>query len=193
MLAASEIKAWQGRHAHVRAIGRKEARVSISGWVCAAGILTLSACSQQFAVSINDQTVFDPRPGAAQYRFADAGLQACVNFALQQPGATFETLAVLSCPGWEIEDIEGIGALTTLQFLDVSNNSISSLAPLSALPRLSGLSAADNQITDIAPLFSLNSLASAVLTGNDGILCRQLDTLQERLQRNLGRPAECRG
>jgi hypothetical protein len=79
-----------------------------------------------------------------------------------------------------------------LQFLDVSNNSISSLAPLSALPRLGGLNAGDNQITDIAPLFSLNSLASAVLTGNDGILCRQLDTLQERLQLNLGRPATCR-
>lgn len=164
----------------------------IFGWVCTAGMLALSACSQQFAVSINDQTVFDPRPGAAQYRFADAGLQACVNFALQQPGSSFDTLALLSCPGWEIEDIEGIGALTALQFLDVSNNSISSLAPLSALPRLSGLSAADNQITDIAPLFSLNSLASAVLTGNDGILCRQLDTLQERLERNLGRPADCR-
>lgn len=193
MLAARKIKAWQGRHAHARAMGRKEATVGISGRVCAAGILMLSACSQQFAVSINDRTVFDPRPGATQYRFADAGLQACVNFALQQPGATFEALAVLSCPGWEIENIEGIGALSTLQFLDVSNNRISSLAPLSALPRLSGLSAADNQITDIAPLFSLNALASAVLTGNDGILCRQLDTLQERLQRNLGRPADCRG
>jgi len=166
--------------------------VGISRWVSVTGMLTMAACSQQFAVSINDQTVFDPRPGAAQYRFADAGLQACVNFALQQPGATFETLAILSCPGWEIEDIEGIGTLTTLQFLDVSNNSISSLAPLSALPRLGGLNAGDNQITDIAPLFSLNSLASAVLTGNDGILCRQLDTLQERLQLNLGRPATCR-
>jgi len=166
--------------------------VRISGLVSAAILLLMSACSQQFAVSINDRTVFDPRPGAASYRFADAGLQACVNFALQQPGASFETLAVLSCPGWEIEDIEGIGALTSLQFLDVSNNSISSLAPLSALPRLSGLSAADNQITDIAPLFSLNSLAAAVLTGNDDILCRQLDALQERLQRDLGRPTDCR-
>jgi len=172
---------------------RKDVLVKFSGVVSIATLLLMSACSQQFAVSINDRTVFDPRPGAASYRFADAGLQACVNFALQQPGATFETLTVLSCPGWEIDDIEGIGALTTLQFLDVSNNSISSLAPLSALPRLSGLSAADNQITDIAPLLSLDALASAVLTGNDDILCRQLDALQERLQRNLGRPANCRG
>lgn len=166
--------------------------VRISGWITAAALLSLSACSQQFAVSINDRTVFDPRPGMPAYRFADAGLQACVNFALQQPGTTFETLAVLSCPGWEIEDIEGIGALAGLQYLDVSNNSISSLAPLSALPRLGGLNATDNQITDIAPLLSLNSLASAVLTGNDGILCRQLDALQVRLQRDLSRPEDCR-
>lgn len=163
-----------------------------SGWIYAAGLLVLAGCSQQFAVSINDRTVFDPRPGASTYHFADPGLQACVNFALQQPNATFETLTVLACPGWEIEDIEGIGALTTLQFLDISNNSISSLAPLAALSRLSGIGVSDNQITDIAPLISMSTLTSAVLTGNDNILCRQLDTLQARLHTDLGRPQDCR-
>lgn len=155
-------------------------------------LLSLTACTQRFAVSINERTVFDPRPGVTTYRFADPGLQACVNFALQQAGASFDTLTVLSCPGWEIEDIEGIGAISTLQFLDVSNNSLSSLAPLSALPRLSGINATDNQITDIAPLLSLNALTSAVLTGNAGILCRQLDSLQQRLQQALRRPTDCR-
>jgi len=178
---------------HCRALARKDVNVRTAGWITSLALLGLSACSQQFAVSINERTVFDPRPGAATYRFADPGLQACVNFALQQEGASFDSLAVLSCPGWEIEDIEGIGAITSLQFLDVSNNSISSLAPLSALPRLSGINATDNHITDIAPLLSLNALTSVVLMGNDGILCRQLDALQLRLQQALRRPADCRG
>jgi hypothetical protein len=154
-------------------------------------LLALAACSQRFAVSINERPIFDPRPGASAYRFADPGLQACVNFALQQSESSFDTLTILACPDWEIDDIEGIGAIASLQYLDVSNNRLSSLAPLAALPRLSGVNASDNQLTDIAPLLSMRALTTAVLTDNDGILCRQLDALQQRLQGNLTRPAEC--
>ncbi len=167
--------------------------MSYSRGVLLFAVLALAACSQRFAVSINERPVFDPRPGASAYRFADSGLQACVNFALQQPGARFDALTILACPDWEIENIEGIGAITTLQYLDVSNNRLTSLAPLSALPRLSGVNASVNQLTDIAPLLSMRSLTTAVLTGNDGILCRQLDALQQRLQGNLTRPASCSG
>jgi len=156
-------------------------------------LLSLAACSQRFAVSINERTVFDPRPGAGSYRFADPGLQACVNFALQQSGASLDALSILACPDWEIENLEGIGAIETLQYLDISNNQLSSLAPLSALPRLSGVNATGNQLTDIAPLLSMRALTTVVLTGNERILCRQLDALQQRLQGNLTRPASCAG
>lgn len=156
-------------------------------------LLIMTACSQRFAVSINERTVFDPRPAASNYRFADPGLQACVNFALQQPGATLDSLSILACPDWEIEDLEGIGVIAALQYLDLSNNRLSSLAPLSALPRLSGVNATDNQLTDIAPLLSMRALTTVVLTGNERILCRQLDALAQRLQANLTRPANCAG
>ncbi|MDP1931878.1 MAG: leucine-rich repeat protein [Gammaproteobacteria bacterium] len=155
-------------------------------------IIILGGCAQRFAVSINDQTVYDPRPNATEYRFSDPGLQGCVNFALQG-GGSVATLTVLACPGWEITEIEGIGALAALQFLDLSNNQISSLAPLESLNRLSSLTATNNRITDIAPLLSMRTLTSAVLTGNNNIQCGQLDNLDERLGNNLRRPAECRG
>lgn len=155
-------------------------------------ILSLAGCSQRFAVSINEQTVYDPRPNSAGYRFSDPGLQGCVNFALQG-GGSVEALTVLSCPGWEIEEIEGIGALSSLQFLDLSNNVITSLAPLEALDRLSSLTITNNRVTDIAPLLSMPTLTSAVLIGNNAIPCRQLDDLSERLGNNLRRPEACRG
>lgn len=155
-------------------------------------LIALAGCSQRFAVSINEQTVYDPRPNATGYRFSDPGLQGCVNFALQGGGAV-ETLTVLACPGWEIDEIEGIGALNSLQYLDISNNRISSLAPLEALDRLSSLTITNNRVTDIAPLLSMPTLTSAVLTGNDNIPCGQLDDLSERLGNNLRRPIECRG
>ena len=155
-------------------------------------LLTSTACSQRFAVSVNNQTLIDPRPNATAYRFADPGLQGCVNFALQQPNATIETITVLSCSGWEIESIEGIETLRALQFLDISNNRINSLAPLSKLPRLSSISATDNRIRDIEPLIAMNTLTSALLTGNPNIACDQLTTLGQRLGDNLRRPNGCR-
>ena len=155
-------------------------------------MLVASACSQRFAVSVNNQTLIDPRPNATSYRFSDPGLQGCVNFAMQQPNAELETISVLSCSGWEIESLEGIQTLRALQFVDVSNNRISSLAPLSQLPRLSSVSAMDNRIRDIEPLISLNTLTSAVLTGNPNIACDQLTSLAERLGDNLRRPVSCR-
>jgi len=154
--------------------------------------LVVSACSQRFAVSVNNQTLIDPRPNATAYRFADPGLQGCVNLALQQPNATIETITVLSCSGWEIESIEGIATLRALQFVDISNNRISSLAPLSQLPRLSSISATDNRIRDIEPLIAMDTLTSALLTGNSNIACDQLTSLGERLGDNLRRPASCR-
>lgn len=154
--------------------------------------LVASACSQRFAVSVNNQTLIDPRPNATAYRFADPGLQGCVNFALQQPNAQIETITVLSCSGWEIESIEGIATLRALQFLDVSNNRIGSLAPLSQLPRLSSISATDNRLRDIEPLIALETLTSASLTGNPNIPCTQLASLGERLGENLRRPSNCR-
>ncbi len=160
---------------------------------CLVGLgLLSSACSQRYAVSINNQTVYDPRPNATAYRFADPGLQGCINLALQQPNAELERITILSCSGWEIEDLEGISLLKALQFLDLSNNRISSVAPLSNLPRLSSLSITNNRVRDIETLIAMNSLTSAVLTGNTTISCAQLNTLATKLGDNLQRPATCR-
>ncbi|MDO8272192.1 MAG: hypothetical protein Q7U82_09780 [Gammaproteobacteria bacterium] len=151
-----------------------------------------SSCSQRFAVTLNDQTLYDPRVNAGEQRFADPGLQGCVNFALQQPNTTLETLKVLACPGWEIEVLDGMVELTALQFLDLSDNLISSLAPLQPLRNLSSISILNNRVTDIAPLLSMATLTSATLTGNDNIQCSQLDVLSNKLGQNLRRPVNCR-
>ena len=170
--------------------------MQINSFIRTVGLLSLglaaSACSQRYAVSINNQTVFDPRPNATAYRFADPGLQGCVNLALQQPNAELERITVMSCSGWEIESLEGIALLRSLQFLDLSNNRIVSIAPLSGLPRLSSLSITNNRVRDIETLIDMNSLTSAVLTGNTAIRCNQLDALAAKLGNNLQRPASCR-
>jgi Leucine-rich repeat (LRR) protein len=161
-------------------------------FVLAVIALLCSGCSQRFAVTLNNQTLYDPRPSAGTQQFADPGLQGCVNFALQQPNMTLETLKVLACPGWEIEVLDGIATLTDLQFLDLSDNRISSLAPLQPLRNLSSISILNNRVTDIAPLLSMLTMTSATLSGNDNIQCSQLEALGAKLGQNLRRPAQCR-
>lgn len=167
-------------------------RIPMARTLTVVAIMLVAGCSQQFAVSINEQSVYDPRPNATAVRFADAGLQACVNIALQQPDATVENLTVLACPGWEITEIEGIDALGGLQFLDISDNRVSSVAPLEGLNALSSLTAANNRLTDIAPLLSMKTLTSATLTGNNDIPCGQLDALTVKLGENLRRSGTCK-
>src|SRR5690606_19700984 len=132
---------------------------SLSPYLRVIGITTLallaSACSQRFAVSVNEQPIYDPRPNTTEYRFQDPGLQACVNIALQRPNTSAESITTLACPGWQIAAIEGIDALRALQHLDISDNNISSIAPLDALDNLSTLTASNNRITDIALLQSM--------------------------------------
>ena len=101
-------------------------------------------------------------------------------------------LTVLSCAGSDIGNLQNIGQLRRLRFLDLGNNAISNITPLEDLPSLSGLNLSNNAITDIGPLFNMPALTTVNLTGNSGIPCAQLDRLQQRLGNNLTRPATCR-
>lgn len=145
----------------------------------------LSACNQRFAVSINDQSVYDPRPNQTTVRFSDPGLQGCVNRALQQSGQSLEEIKVLACPQWQIEQIESIGALKSLEFLDLQSNRLVSLAPLTSLRNLRSISVGNNLIRDITALERIATLTAATLEGNPNIPCQQIAALRERLGNNL--------
>ena len=145
----------------------------------------LSACSQKFAVSINDNSVYDPRPNQTSVRFSDAGLQGCVNRTAQQRNLKVEDIKVMACPEWQIEQIESIGALKSLEFLDLQSNRIASLAPLTSLRNLRSISISNNRIRDITPLLRMATLTSATLNGNPNIPCQQIAQLRERLKNNL--------
>lgn len=156
--------------------------------------LLLGACNRLYSVSVNEQVVYDPRPGNAVIRFNDPGLQSCVNLRLrQEPELAPEDITILSCAGLEIESLEGISALRRLEYVDVGDNELEHLDALGRLPRLVSVRAPDNPLGDIAALLRIDSLTTVVLTGSNRIPCRQLDRLEERLGNNLLRPAQCAG
>ena len=161
--------------------------------VAAALLISISACSQNYTVSVNNQAVFDPTGRLFNGDLADPDLQGCVNIAMQQQNLqNAELLRVLSCGSSEVETVEAIEQLTQLRFLDLSNNFIHDISPLQGLRSLGGLNLMNNEIADISPLLNMANLASLNLVGNNDIPCQQLLTLEARLGSNLSRPDSCR-
>ncbi|MEX1198226.1 MAG: hypothetical protein WEB57_10240 [Pseudohongiellaceae bacterium] len=154
--------------------------------------LLLGACNRLYSISVNEQVLYDPRPGNPVIRFDDPGLQSCVNLALRQdPSVAPENITILSCAGLEIESLEGLSTLRGLEYVDVGDNELEHLDALGRLPRLVSVRAADNPLTDVSALLRAGSLTTVVLTGNRNIPCSQLDALEEQLGNDLQRPAQC--
>lgn len=159
----------------------------------AALLILLSACSQNYTVSVNNQAVFDPTGRLFNGELADPDLQGCVNIAMQQQSTqNAELLRVLSCGNSEVETLGNIEQLTQLRFLDLNNNLIRDLSPLLELKILGGLNLMNNLIVDISPLLNMTNLASVNLVGNNDIPCQQLLSLEDRLGGNLSQPVSCR-
>lgn len=154
-------------------------------------ILILSACGR-YAVTLNEQTLYDPRDGLAQGRFADPGLQACITLALQQENIDeMSQIQALNCAGMEIRSLEGVEALSNLQIIDVSQNRLVHLDALRRSNRLRVVNASDNPLNDISGLQGISTLNAAILRGATGIPCQQLERLSQRLGENLTRPENC--
>ncbi|MDP6414224.1 MAG: hypothetical protein QGG54_04220 [Gammaproteobacteria bacterium] len=165
-------------------------------WTRLALLIWLSlfaSCSQPFTVTVNDQAVYDPTGRLIGSEVSDADLQGCINLALQQQNVrNAEVLMVLSCANSEIQNLERIGQLVQLRFLDLANNNISNLTPLEELPLLGGLNLSNNLISNVGPLFNIPNLASVSLVGNNDIACDQLQLLHAKFGDNLTPPESCR-
>ena len=160
--------------------------------LAAALLLLLSACSQNYTVSVNNQAVFDPTGRLFSGELADPDLQGCVNIAMQQQSTqNAGLLRVLSCGNSQVQTLGNIEQLTQLRFLDLDNNLIKDVSPLVGLRLLGGLNLMNNAVLDISPLLSMTNLTSVNLVGNDNIPCQQLLSLEERLGSNLSKPASC--
>lgn len=153
----------------------------------------LGACNRLYSISVNEQVLYDPRPGNPVIRFEDPGLQSCVNVRMQEdPSLAPEDITILSCVGLEIQSLEGINVLQSLESIDVSDNELEHLDELARLPRLTSVRAPGNPLQDVSGLLRASSLTAATLTQTRQIPCNQLDSLQNRLGNNLARPDECR-
>ncbi|MDP3517408.1 MAG: hypothetical protein Q8S94_09605 [Pseudohongiella sp.] len=155
-------------------------------------LLLLTGCGRKFSVSVNDQMLYDPRPGNTRVVVADAGLQSCINVLMRQRELTeADQIQVLACPLLEIESLAGIGQLVNLRFLDLAGNQLVNLDGVADLKGLSSINAPDNRLQDISAILQIPTLSSAVMTGNLSIPCNQLAVLRDKLDNSLLAPESC--
>lgn len=154
--------------------------------------LLLGGCLRPYTVTLNNNVLFGPGVAARNAVTRDAGLQACLDQALERNEETDPArLTLLACPGAGVETLAGIEALTSLEQLELGDNAISDLGPLVGLKNLRVLGLRDNRIGDIRVLDVLPILRFLSLEGNDRIPCRQLDNFSAKLGNTFGRPAAC--
>ena len=85
----------------------------------------IAGCNRQYVVTVNNQSVYDPRIPAGLMQLTDPSLQGCVNLALAQQNIdTAADLGVLSCANAEVSDLRGIEQFRSLRFLDLAGNNI---------------------------------------------------------------------
>jgi Leucine-rich repeat (LRR) protein len=155
-------------------------------------LFLLGACGHRFSVSLNENVLYDPRPGNAVVTVADSGLQSCINVLMRDREFTDAgSIEVLACPGLEITSLAGIEQLVNLRFVDLAGNELVNMDGLQNLSRLSSVNAPGNRLQDVSALIRNRTLTSAVLTGNNAIPCEQLDALAQRLNAGLLRPEQC--
>jgi hypothetical protein len=153
--------------------------------------LALGAC-QPYTVTLNNNVLYTPNAALRAAVVRDAGLQGCLNLALQRSGQDDPAaLTQLACAGAGVRTLDGIAALINLEQLELSDNEVSSLSPLLPLEKLRVLNLRNNTVGDLRPLQALPLLRFLSLEGNHRIPCAQLDTFVARLGNTFGRPAAC--
>ncbi len=155
-------------------------------------LVSLAGCGRKFSVSVNEQMLYDPRPGNALVVVVDAGLQSCINVLVRDRQITdVSHIQVLACPMLEIRSLAGIDQLVNLRFLDLAGNELVNLDGLANARSLSSVNTPDNRLQDISAILQIPTLSSAVMTGNILIPCSQLAQLQSKLANNLLAPDNC--
>jgi internalin A len=153
-------------------------RAPSSAFLAAAALAGLSGCWQSETLVLSDDPcAIAKNDSQAECEegivvFADARLEAAVREAIGKPTGAIGTadvagLAVLDASAREIESLDGIQCLPSLQELDLHYNEISDLSPLAGAQGLTVLDLSDNNIDDLEPLECLTSLSRLYLYNNE--------------------------
>lgn len=152
---------------------------------------TLGACSG-YAVSINDNPVYNPPTLFTDFRLPDPALHDCVQQTIEDQEVTQATqLTQLNCSSAGIESLEGLATFNALQAISLNDNQLEQVDALKALTRLEILLLRDNEISSATPMLSLLRLKELDLRGNGTLGCGDAQQLAQHSEGKVRLPEHC--
>ncbi|MCB1688720.1 MAG: leucine-rich repeat domain-containing protein [Halioglobus sp.] len=139
----------------------------------------LSAC-QGYDVKVNDKVVYAPKPLFHDYTVSDAGLNSCLEQAINDGVITSaQQLTTLDCSFAGISTLDGLAVFSGLIELRLSANQVRNLVELTQITSLEALYLDDNQVVDPVPLGQLPALRHLDLSGNAKLQCPRPGSLAQ--------------
>lgn len=152
----------------------------------------LSACSG-YAVTINNNPVYNPPALFTDFRLVDGALHDCVQQTIEDQQITQASqLTQINCSSAGISTLEGLSAFPALRAISLNDNAITDLSHLKPLSRLEILLLEDNDIRSAEPLLTLLRLEELDLSGNPNLACGDARQLKDNSEGEVVLPEHCR-
>lgn len=167
----------------------KVKNVALLALSCAA----IAGCSK-YALTVNDNVVYQPAPLFKDYTLADPQLRGCVaQTLLDQKITAASQLTRLVCTSAGISSLAGLSTFSQLEELNLNSNKLKSLDGIATLSKLHTLDVSDNQLTDGSALLTLLSLKQLQIDNNPDLPCGDLEQLASFSDGELYLPKQCTG
>ncbi len=161
-------------------------------WMFFMTATTLSACAG-YAVSINDNPVYNPPSLFSDFRLADPALHDCVQQTIEDQQVTEAAqLTRLNCSSAGISSLKGLATFTGLRAISLNDNQLTEVDALKPLSRLEILQLKDNDIGLVEPLLTLLRLKELDLRGNKALACGDARQLARHSEGVVQLPEHCK-
>lgn len=161
-------------------------------WMIFLPIAGLSGCAG-YAVSFNDNPIYNPPTLFSDYQIADRALQECVQQSIEDQSVTEAAgLTQINCSSAGIASLEGLATFRGLKAINLSDNELQEAGELKSLSRLEIVMLKNNRLESIEPLLGLLRLIELDVRGNDNLSCGDAQQLAEHSEGEVHLPDHCR-
>ena len=145
---------------------------------------------EQYDITVNDVTVYEPSAPYKVSGIEDPALAACLAQSLLDIDARAATdLVALNCSDAGIQSLAGLEQFTQIQSMKLSSNDIRNLLVLERLTALNQLWLDSNDVVDPIPVLRMTNLKKLNLADNPRLQCPVREELPRYLSVTL--PDHC--
>jgi Leucine-rich repeat (LRR) protein len=163
----------------------------VAGLLFIVMIQTGCTALEQYDITINNVTVYEPVASPAVQGVEDPALEDCLQQTLEDTQASEpNTLERLNCSNAGISTLAGLEQFQNIRSLKLSGNRIRNLLVLERLTKLQQLWLDGNDIVDPIPVLRLSSLRQLDLADNPRLQCPAHPAIPASMELTL--PGHCK-